>query len=104
MIREPHFVTRTDNASKFRGKMISVLPAVLVAVLAVVVVSRSLDLPAHASTAYARFVGGDQPPPHLASSSEPIAKSMTPPDHKQNKGSAMSKQIAGGSRGEVGDS
>ena len=91
MTRGPHFDTQTDNVSQLRGKIASVLPVVLVAVLAVVVVSRSFDFPAHASTAYSRFISGsDRPPPYLAV--------------LQDTGSAVSKHIAGGSRGEVGDS
>jgi LPXTG-site transpeptidase (sortase) family protein len=91
MTRRPHFDTQTGNASQLRGKIRSVLPAVLVAVLIVVVVSRSFDIPAHASSAYARFVSAsDQAPTYLAG--------------LQDKGSAVSKQIAGAPRAEVEDS
>jgi LPXTG-site transpeptidase (sortase) family protein len=104
MIRRPHFDTRTDDASTFRGKIGSVLLVVLGALLAIVVVSQYFDLPAHASSAYARLVGGGQPPPYLAGFSEPIEKSKMHPDQTQHKGFAISKQAAGGPRGEVGES
>jgi LPXTG-site transpeptidase (sortase) family protein len=90
MTRGPHFDTQTDCVSQLRGKIASVLPAVLLAVLAVVVVSRTFDFPAHASSAYARLVGrSDQAPLYLAG--------------LQDKGSAVSKHIAGGPRAEAED-